>query len=82
MDRIQDTVFQTLARQLQLAPDQVAARAQDDLAELGLDSHGLMRVLLDLERQLQLPQALELDDAALATPATLAAGVSARLRGG
>jgi len=36
-----------------------------------------MRVLLDIEKALKLPASLELDDAALATPATLQAGVRA-----
>lgn len=47
------------------------------LEELGLDSHGLMRVLMVIEQRLGLERELELDDEALATPASLAAGVAA-----
>jgi acyl carrier protein len=70
-------VHAALARQLRLTPDTVASRSGEGLDRLGLDSQGLMRVLLDVERALALAQPLELDDAALASPATLVAGVAA-----
>ena len=72
-----DAVYAALARQLQLPADELQRRHAEPLDRLGLDSHGLMRVLLDIERALSLPSSLELGDEALATPATLVAGVSA-----
>jgi hypothetical protein len=70
-------VYAALSRQLQLPLAELERRSQEGLDRLGLDSHGLMRVLLDIERALRLPTSLQLDDAALATPASLAAGVTA-----
>jgi acyl carrier protein len=55
----------------------VRARPELGLDALGLDSHGLMRVLLDLERALGLPSGFELPDHALESPATMVAGVAA-----
>jgi acyl carrier protein len=74
--QIADIVLGALARQLQVPVEELAGRQQEALDRLGLDSHGLMRVLLDIERALKLPASLQLDDAALATPATLVAGVA------
>jgi len=71
------TVLEALARHLGLPLAELVRRKDEDLGQLGLDSHGLMRVLLDIEKALKLPASLELDDAALATPATLQAGVRA-----
>lgn len=73
--RIDDAVTAALAAQLALAPE--AVEAERSLEDLGLDSHGLMRVLLAIEEALGLDQELELPDEALDTPATLAAGVAA-----
>lgn len=78
---VADAVYAALSRQLQLAPDDLRRREGEPLDRLGLDSHGLMRVLLDIERALALPTSLELGDEALATPATLVAGVSAAVGG-
>ncbi len=74
--RIDAVVYASLGRQLGLEPAAVAAAAQRPLEDLGLDSHGLMRVLLAIEEGLGLEQELDLPDAALATPASLAAGVA------
>lgn len=73
--RIDDAVTAALAAQLALAPE--AVEAERSLEDLGLDSHGLMRVLLAIEEALGLDQELELPDEALDTPTTLAAGVAA-----
>ncbi|MBA2481377.1 MAG: hypothetical protein H0V44_12005 [Planctomycetes bacterium] len=80
-DRVSAAVFAALAGALGLTADEVARRRAEGLDRLGLDSHGLMRVLLEIERVLQLP-ALDLADSALESPATLAAGVAAATRGG
>ena len=77
MARVDDAVFAALSAQLGLSEPELRGRAGEDLGSLGLDSHGLMRVLLELERRLGLSATLELDDAALATPTSMAAGVSA-----
>lgn len=74
-DRITDTVYAALARQLKVPVERLQAQSTDSLDRLGLDSHGLMRVLLDIERELKLATSLELPDEALENPATLAAGV-------
>jgi len=74
---VDQTVYEALARHLSLPLAELVRRQDEDLGALGLDSHGLMRVLLDVEKALQLPESLELADAALATPATLLAGVRA-----
>lgn len=75
-DRITDTVYAALARQLKIPLERLQTQGAEPLERLGLDSHGLMRVLLDIERELQLPTSLELPDDALENPATLAAGVA------
>ncbi len=75
-DRIADAVYAALARQLGREPATVQAEAQRSLEELGLDSHGLMRVLLDIEGALGLTD-LDLPDEALASPATMVTGVTA-----
>jgi hypothetical protein len=80
-DAIADAVFAALGSQLGLPADEVARRRGEGLDRLGLDSHGLMRVLLEVEKALRLPT-LDLADAALASPETLAAGVAAVARGG
>jgi acyl carrier protein len=77
MPTVAAAVHAALARQLRLSPEAVASRADEGLDRLGLDSQGLMRALLDIERSLGLAQPLELADAALESPATLVAGVAA-----
>ncbi|MBA3710039.1 MAG: hypothetical protein H0W83_14615 [Planctomycetes bacterium] len=77
---IPDVVYAALAAQLGIPAADLVRRQDDGLDRLGLDSHGLMRVLLDVERALGLPS-LDLDDAALESPATLVAGVAAVARG-
>lgn len=76
-DAVSEAVFGALSRQLQMPKEQLVLREREGLDRLGLDSHGLMRVLLDIERELKLASSLELDDAALENPATLVAGVAA-----
>jgi hypothetical protein len=80
-DAISDAVFAALAIQLQMEPQEIVRRQREALDRLGLDSHGLMRVLLEIERRLRLPAGLEVDDAALESPATLAAGVATAVAG-
>jgi acyl carrier protein len=75
-DRVAAAVFAALGRQLGQPGEAIAARANEGLDVLGLDSHGLMRVLLDLEQALGL-SGLELSDDALATPASMVHGVAA-----
>jgi acyl carrier protein len=72
-----DATIAALASHLRLTPAVVSARQDDSLEALGLDSHGLMRVLLDIEKALGLTTSLELPDEALESPRTLAAGVAA-----
>ncbi len=79
MAAIEDLVFRALSRELELSEPEVRLRRLDDLARLGLDSHALMRVLLELEQQLALDAPLELDDAALVSPDSMVAGVAMRL---
>ena len=74
-DHIVATVYAYLGRQLKLSAEQVRAKSDLSLDGLGLDSHGLMRVLLDIERELLLSTSLELPDEALESSKTLAAGV-------
>ena len=73
--RIVLTVQTALAEQLGLTLDELIVRTDDGLDRMGLDSHGLMRVLLEIEKALDLQVPLELADEALSTPATLIAGV-------
>ena len=73
--RIVLTVQTALAEQLGLTVDELIARTDDSLDLMGLDSHGLMRVLLEIEKALDLQVPLELADEALSTPTTLIAGV-------
>ncbi len=77
-ERIAAAVYAALGRQLGIEATAIAASAQRSLEELGLDSHGLMRVLLDIEQQLQLTD-LDLPDEALTSPAAMIAGVAARV---
>ncbi len=79
---VSTTVYAALARQLRMAPAELMRLQGESLDRLGLDSHGLMRVLLEIERELKLPHSLELPDEALENPATLAAGVVAVAAGG
>lgn len=72
---IADTVYAALSRQLKVPAERLRAQSAESLDRLGLDSHGLMRVLLDIEREMKLSTSLELPDDALENPATLAAGV-------
>ena len=55
--------------------DQVRSRQTDRLEDLGLDSHGLLRVLLEIERGLSLASSLNLPDEALESPRSLIDGV-------
>lgn len=64
-----------MSEQVGLTVDELVARTDESLDRLGLDSHGLMRVLLEIERALDLKVPLELADEALSTPTTLIAGV-------
>ena len=73
--RIAHTVQTALAEQLGLTVDELVVRTDDSLERLGLDSHGLMRVLLEIEKALNLQVPLELADETLSTPTTLIAGV-------
>jgi len=77
-ERIAAAVYAALGRQLGVEATVIAAAAQRSLEELGLDSHGLMRVLLDIEQQLELKD-LDLPDEALTSPAAMIAGVAARV---
>ena len=72
---VSEVVMSVLAGQLRMAGEELARRRDEGLDQLGLDSHGLMRVLLEIERALELTSSLEVDDEALSTPATLVAGV-------
>ena len=75
---VADAVFRALAKQLNLPEAQLRARANDGLDALGLDSHGLMRVLLEIEQALGLPTgSLDLPDQALESPQTMVDGVAA-----
>ncbi|HEX3135529.1 MAG TPA: acyl carrier protein [Planctomycetota bacterium] len=80
-NRIADTVYAALSRQLKVPAERLRAQSAESLDRLGLDSHGLMRVLLDIERELKLSTALELPDEALENPATLASGVTQAVGG-
>lgn len=75
LTRIASTVRTALAEQIGLTVDELVTRSDESLDRLGLDSHGLMRVLLDIERALDLQVPLELADEALSTPTTLIEGV-------
>jgi len=75
--RVTTTVREALARQLGLSPAAVAEADTTSLDELGLDSHGLMRVLLAVEDTLALERELDLPDEALDTPQSLCDGVRA-----
>lgn len=77
-DDLADRVFAALGQQLGLAPATIANRRGEGLEALGLDSHGLMRVLLALEEVLGVSD-LEVDDDALETPDTLVAGIRSAL---
>jgi acyl carrier protein len=74
-DTIIAVVYAALGRQLKRDPATIKAQENTSLEQLGLDSHGLMRVLLDIEKELRLSASLELADDALENPATLARGV-------
>jgi acyl carrier protein len=74
-DRIDLAVFAALSRQLRVPDAELRRQSGETLERLGLDSHGLMRVLLDIERELKLAGSLDLPDDALENPATLVRGV-------
>jgi acyl carrier protein len=77
-DRVAEAVFAALARQLGRSVADIRAAADQGLDVLGLDSHGLLRVLLDIEQQLGLKD-LDLPDDALVSPATMVTGVTAQV---
>jgi acyl carrier protein len=81
MTVVADAVLAALARQLRTTAATITARADEGLDRLGLDSQGLMRVLLDVERALGLAAPLELPDEALDSPATLVAGIETAVAG-
>lgn len=81
-DRIAIAVYAALSRQLRVSDDEIRRQNGATLERLGLDSHGLMRVLLDIERELKLATSLDLPDDALENPATLVRGVTAAVGGG
>ncbi|MDA3960348.1 MAG: acyl carrier protein [Planctomycetota bacterium] len=76
-EKIERVVYQSLAAQLGVAVTDLEASADRSLEELGLDSHGLMRVLLVIEQGLGLSTELDLDDEYLESPRSLCAGVAA-----
>ena len=80
-ESIADTVYAALSRQLKIPAERLRTQSHESLERLGLDSHGLMRVLLDIERVLKLSTSLELPDDALENPATLASGVAQAVGG-
>ncbi len=80
-ESIADTVYAALSRQLKVPAERLRTQSGESLERLGLDSHGLMRVLLDIERVLKLSTSLELPDDALENPATLASGVAQAVGG-
>lgn len=80
-ERIADTVVAALSKQLNLPANEVRTRDGDSLENLGLDSHGLLRVLIEIERALALPKSLNLPDDALESPRTLIAGVAGAVSG-
>ena len=80
-ESIADTVYAALSRQLKVPTERLRTQSHESLERLGLDSHGLMRVLLDIERVLKLSTSLELPDDALENPATLASGVAQAVGG-
>jgi acyl carrier protein len=80
-EQIAQTVVAALAKQLNLPANQVRARESDRLEDLGLDSHGLLRVLIEVERSLALASSLNLPDEALESPRTLIAGVAGAVSG-
>ena len=80
-ESIADTVYAALSRQLKVPAERLRTQSGESLERLGLDSHGLMRVLLDIERVLKLSTSLELPDEALESPATLASGVAQAVGG-
>ena len=53
-ESIADTVYAALSRQLKGPTERLRTQSHESLERLGLDSHGLMRVLLDIERVLKL----------------------------
>ena len=70
--RVQALVEQALRSRLALA----ALDPDRPLDQLGLDSHGLMTVLLEVERALGLSTPLDLPDEALASARTLGAAIA------
>lgn len=76
MPDVAQAVYTALSKQLSLAVEQVRSRQNESLERLGLDSHGLLRVLVEVERDLALEKSLDLPDEALESPATLVSGVA------
>lgn len=68
--------LKALADQLEVPVEKLTDQKETDLEVLGLDSQGLMRVYLDIEKATGLED-LDLDDDALETPATMIASVQA-----
>lgn len=75
-ESVESAVYTVLAKRLGLDAAEVRRRSAEPLERLGLDSHGLLRALIEIERALKLPVAIEPDDVALASPAALARFVS------
>lgn len=73
--RVAAIVHRELATQLDLTPEAVAESDQD-LEDLGLDSHGLMTVLLSVERAFDLQESLDVPDEGLESPAALVDAIS------
>jgi len=75
-ERVAEAVFSALGRHLGMPGEVIQSRANEGLEVLGFDRQSLMQVLLDIERELGMA-GLEVDDDALATPASLVLGVVA-----
>jgi acyl carrier protein len=78
---VEDAVYAALARHLRSDAAAIRASREAPLEDLGLDSHSLLRVLLDIERALGLGHSLELPDEGLASPAAMAGAIAAVVAG-
>ncbi|TVR42840.1 MAG: hypothetical protein EA402_10850 [Planctomycetota bacterium] len=73
LDATPDLILPILARSLGMELVQLEQRLDEDLEQLGLDSHGLMRCTLEVEAALGVDE-LSLADEALETPRSLVQG--------